>query len=132
MKRFLLALLFVLFASSAFAWPSSVGTALVTGGVVADNTTSAAVLIPVDAVELAIEMPTITSATVGLLVSVDNSTFQDLFCENNGTNTIIWTTAAGTAAKTAVVPCTIGIFKYLKVKCGAAQAEDRTFRLIYR
>jgi len=130
MKKTLLVLIFLLASTASFAQPEWVGTALVTGGVVTDNTLSAAVLLPQGITSLAIVIPTITSATVSLKVSHDGTTYQNYLGTNNGTNQILWSTAAATGAVTALVPGNIGLWKYVKVLCGAAQAADRTFTLI--
>jgi hypothetical protein len=115
----------------AIAGNPYVATALVTGGVVADNTTSAAVPIPKAAKNLSVLVPTITSSTVYLLVSGDGgTTYAEYRSTPNGTNMILTGPAAGTTTHTFDVPGGIGGFTHLKVKCGTAQAGDRTFQLL--
>jgi hypothetical protein len=118
-------------AAPAFAGNPYVATALVTGGVVADNTTSAAVAIPKAAQHLEVYVPTITSSTVFLLVSGDGgTTYAEYRSTPNGTNMILTGPAAGTGDLTFNVVGGIGGFTHLKVKCGTAQAADRTFKLL--
>jgi hypothetical protein len=134
MKKYLLLFLAALLAV-ALSVPASAGnpyvaTALVTGGVVADNTTSAAVPIPKAAKNLSVLVPTITSSTVYLLVSGDGgTTYAEYRSTPNGTNMILTGPAAGTTTHTFDVPGGIGGFTHLKVRCGTAQAADRTFKL---
>lgn len=114
----------------ALAGNPYVVSALVTGGVVADNTTSAAVAIPKSAKNLSVYVPTITSSTVYLLVSGDGgTTYAEYRSTPNGTNMILTGPAASTTTHTFDVPGGIGGFTHLKVKCGTAQAADRTFKL---
>jgi len=114
----------------AFAGNPYVVSALMTGGVVADNTTSVAVAIPKAATKLAVYVPTITSSTVFLQVSGDGgTTYADYRSTPNGTNMILTGPAAGTGGLIFDVPGGIGAFTHLKVKCGTEQAADRTFKL---
>ena len=117
-------------STAAFAAPGWVSPITITVGT--STTVSNAVEIPNSITDLAIEIPTITSATINLSVSVDNVTFQNYLGISNGTNQILWSTAAGTGAVTALVPGNIGLFRFVKVISGSAQAADRTFRLIGR
>jgi len=136
MKKYALLFLAALLLVAAVVVPAIAGnplvrTALITGGVVADNTTSAAVSIPKGATQLAVYVPTITSSTVYLQVSGDGgTTYADYRSTPNGTNMILTGPAAGTGDLTFDVPGGIGAFTHLKVKCGTAQAADRTFQLL--
>lgn len=117
-------------APGARAGNPYVVSALITGGVVTDNTTSAAVAIPKGATKIAVYVPTITSSTVYLQVSGDGgTTYAEYRSTPNGTNMILTGPAAGTGGYTFDVPGGIGAFTHLKVKCGTAQAADRTFQL---
>ena len=135
MKKYALLSLAVLLLAAgvftpAFAGNPWTGTALITGGVVADNTTSAAVAIPKAVKYLSVYVPTITSSTVYLQVSGDGgTTYADYRSTPNGTNMILTGPAAGTGGYIFDVPGGIGAFTHLKVKCGTAQAADRTFKL---
>jgi hypothetical protein len=136
MKKYALLLLAILLLVSGLAVPSFAGnpwidnTALITGGVVADNTLSTAVLLPKNVSTIGIFIPTITSAAISLKVSPDGVTYDDLFCEENGTNTILWSTAAGTGGLYVQVPCNMYLWKYVKVLSGAAQAANRYFQIV--
>jgi hypothetical protein len=126
----LAALLAACFVVPAQAGNPYVATALITGGVVADNTTSTVVKIPKSAKNLSVFIPTITSSTVYLLVSGDDgTTYAEYRSTPNGTNMILTGPAAGTTSHTFDVPGGIGGFTHLKVKCGTEQAADRTFKL---
>jgi len=130
MNRLALALIFLLVSTAALAAPGWVSPITITVGT--STTISNAVEIPNSISDLAIEIPTITSATINLSVSVDNVTYQNLLATNNGTNQILWSTAAGTGAVTALVPGNIGLFRFVKIISGSAQGSDRVFRLIGR
>lgn len=124
---FLLLLAGPLIPAPAFAgnpWVDNV-TSKIT--VATDNVLSAAVLLPKNVSRIAIYVPTITSAAISLVVSADGVTYKDLYCEENGTNTIIWSTAASTGDRIVEVPCNMYLYRYLKVKAGAGQAADRYF-----
>jgi hypothetical protein len=119
----------------AFAWHDGYATVVITGGVVADNTLSSAATIPRSVESVSIYVPTITSATVSLKVSHDGgTTYDDLFCLNNNTNTVLWSSAAGTGGMylQAPIDCGIGFYNKLKVLSGAAQAADRSFIVIFK
>lgn len=133
MRKFALLLvallaLAVMVGGAAFAGePDFVQTSLMTGGAVTDNTHSVGVRLPRGITSLTVIAPTITSATLALEVSADNSTYYTLLSYNNGTNIIAATTAAGTTAKVFEVPGNFGAWRYVRVVAGAAQAADRTF-----
>jgi len=132
MKKYALLFLSFLLLAAGAAIPAFAGnpwvdntTAKIT--IATDNTLSAAIALPRDVGKIAIYVPTITSAAVSLVVSSDGVTYDDLFCEENGTNTIVWSTAAGTGGMIVEVPCNMYLYKYAKVKVGAGQAADRYF-----
>ena len=135
MRKYALLFLAFLLLTAGAVIPAIAGnpyvvTATVYGGVVADNTTSVAVAIPKAATKLSVYVPTITSSTVYLLVSGDGgTTYAEYRSTPNGTNMILTGPAAGTTTHTFDVPGGIGGFTHLKVKCGTAQAADRSFKL---
>ncbi len=133
MKKYAILFLALLLAVVCSA-PANAGnpwstTAVLTGGVVTDNTHSAAVTLPKNVTRIGIVVPTLTSAAVNLEVSNDGTTYYNLYCQDNGTNSILWSTAASTGVYAVVVPCEMYLWKYLKVETGAAQAADRTFTI---
>ncbi len=141
MKRFFglfFALVFLALAdpltpAPALAWSDGYATATVT--VATDNQTSAAVSIPRGADWFSIYVPTITSSTVSVKVSHDGgTTYDDLFCLNNGTNSVLWSSAAGTGGMYLQPPpdCRISFYNKLKVYCGSGQAADRNFVVIWK
>lgn len=136
MRKFALLFIAALLLMAGVAAPAFAGnpwtdnTALITGGIVADNTLSTAVTLPKNVSRIGIFVPTITSAAISLKVSPDGVTYDDLFCFSNGTNTVLWATAAGTGGMYVEVPCNMFLWKYVKVLAGAAQAADRYFQIV--
>jgi hypothetical protein len=129
MKRLALALVFLLAATPAFAWPGWVGDAVIT--IATDNNTSAVVTFPANIKKIALQVPTIDSGTIKLQVSVDGTTYQDLYCPVAATGaSVLWTTASGTGAATFEVPCSIGLWKYVRLEASAEQAANRTIRIV--
>jgi hypothetical protein len=121
---------------AAIAGPAWTGTATIT--VATDNVLSPAVALPsasgmmgkTPIKKIALKIPTITSSTVKFQVSADGgTTYAALWCFSNGTNTILWNTAAGTGGEIVEVPCDFTPYTHLKVECGTAQAGNRTFTL---
>ena len=135
MRKYALLFLAVLLLAAALVVPAFAGnpwcdnTALITGGVVTDNTLSTAVALPKNVSKIGIFVPSITSAAISLKVSPDGVNYDDLFCMQNGTNTILWSTAAGTGGMFVEVPCNMFLWKYAKVLSGAAQAADHYFQI---
>lgn len=123
----LVALLAALFAVPAFAGePDWVTTSVCTGGgASADNTHSASVRVPRGVTTITMITPTITSATAGIEVSSDGTTFYTLKDFSNGTNLVAGTSAAGTGAQ-ALKFTNMGAYRYVRTVYGAAQAADRT------
>lgn len=107
--------------------PDMVQASVLTGGVVTDNTHSAGIRLPRGLTTLTVVAPTITSSTLGVEVSADNSTYYTFKSFNNGTNVIAAVTAAGTAAQAFEVPGNFAAWRYVRVVAGTAQAADRTF-----
>lgn len=106
--------------------PSLIGTSTITGGVVTDNQTGSALAMPKNISKVVLYVPTLTSAAISLKVSSNSgTTYDDLFCFNNGTNTILWATAAGTGGMYVEVPCDVYPYTHMKVYAGAGQAADR-------
>lgn len=130
MKKYALLVLAALLLAAgvlvpAFAGnPSVIGTATIT--VATDNQTSNALALPKNISKVVLYVPTLTSATVSLLVSSNSgTTYDDLFCFNNGTNTVLWSTAAGTGGMYVEVPCDMYPYTHMKVYAGAGQASNR-------
>lgn len=140
MRKFMVMLMVVaaiavMTAGQAIAWHDGYAEVTITGGVVTDNTLSSAATIPRGVDYFTIYVPTITSATVSVKVSPDGgTTYDDLFCLNNGTNSVLWSSAAGTGGMYLSPPpdCRISFFNRLKVYTGAAQAADRTFKVYFK
>lgn len=116
--------------AAAGAWQT---TATIT--VATDNQVSAAVTLP-GATSIGgpiktlwIKVPTITSSTVYVQVAgVDNtSDFKDFYAFDNNTNVVLGQTAAGTGGITFQVPGDVSGFTRFRIKCGTAQAANRTF-----
>lgn len=104
--------------------PTLIGTATIDNPT--DNQTSSALALPKNISRIVLYVPTITSSTISLLVSSNNgTTYDDLFCFSNGTNTVLWSTAAGTGGMYVEVPCDMYPYTHLKVYAGSAQAADR-------
>ncbi len=139
MRKFMAKLLFLaaiatalMLAVPAFA-NDGYGTVVITGGVVTDNQTSTAIAVPRGVEKAAIYVPTITSATISLKGSHDGgTTYDDVFCLNNGTNVVLASSAAGTGGMMLELGCNVSFYSHLKVYAGAAQAADRTFTVIWR
>lgn len=132
MKRFafvsLLLLSLLALPVSAPAGNPWTGTAVIT--IATDNTTSAAVSLPKNVSRIGIQVPTIDTATLKLKVSVDGSTYQDLYCWESATGVSqLWTTASGTGGTNHVVPGEMYLWKYLKVVTSAGQTANRTFTI---
>lgn len=130
MKKYLIPILFLcalLLSGPAIAGNPWTGSAVIT--IATDNTTSAAVSLPRNVSRIALQVPTLDSAAVSLKVSVDGTTYQDLYCFSNGTNTVKWATAASTGAYNVEVPCELYLWKYLKVVTGAGQTANRTITI---
>jgi hypothetical protein len=132
MRKYFHSLVLALFLAVAFLGvalagnPTLIGTAVVT--VATDNDTSAALALPKNISKVVLYVPTIDSATVSLQVSANSgTTYDDLFCFNNGTNTVLWSTAAGTGGMYVEVPCDMYPYTHLKVQTGAGQTSDRSF-----
>jgi hypothetical protein len=107
--------------------PDMVQSSLMTGGVVTDNTHSVGIRLPRGITSLTVVCPTITSSTIAVEVSADNSTYFTHMAYNNGTNVIAAISAAGTAAKVVEFPGNFAAWRYVRVVAGTAQAADRTF-----
>lgn len=128
MTLFLVLAALVCFTGVASAGePDMVQAALLTGGVVTDNTHSVGIRLPRGITSLTVACPTITSATIALEVSNDGVTYITHMAYNNGTNVIAAVSAAGTAAKVVEFPGNFGAWRYVRVLAGAEQAADRTF-----
>ena len=92
-----------------------------------DNDESAALDVPPGSVSCLVEVPTITSATVTLEVSSDGTNFFELYSVDN-------TKQGRTSASTGDFFQPFLLFswvKQLKVKTGAGQAANRTFRVSF-
>lgn len=104
--------------------PTLIGTATIDNPT--DNQTSSAVALPKNISKVVLYVPTLTSSAISLKVSSNSgTTYDDLFCFNNGTNTILWSTAADTGGYYVEVPCDMYPYTHMKVYAGSAQAADR-------
>jgi len=124
-----------LIPAPALAWTDGVETATITVATSPDNVTSTAVTIPRGAEGVSVYVPTITSSTISLKVSHDGgTTYDDLFCMNNNTNIVLASSAAGTGGMYLQFPpdCNIGFYNKLKVFCGSAQGDDRSFKVVFK
>lgn len=128
-KYALLFMSFLLLAAGvlvpAFAGnPSLIGTATIT--VATDNQTSNVLALPKNVSKVGLYIPTIESSTISLKVSSNSgTTYDDLFCFNNGTNTVLWSTAAGTGGMYVEVPCDMYLYTHMKVYAGTGQTSNR-------
>jgi hypothetical protein len=104
--------------------PSLIGTSTIDNPT--DNQTGSALALPKNISKVVLYIPTMTSSAVSLKVSSDSgTTYDDLFCFNNGTNTILWATAADTGGQYVEVPCDMYPYTHMKVYAGSAQGADR-------
>ena len=72
-------------------------------------------------------VPTLTSATLTLLGSMDGTNFGTIYDEQtNGTVKIAWGVAATTGGFIVEIP-PINVFKKIRITCGAMQAASRAF-----
>ncbi len=119
----------------AFAWSDGYSTATITGGVGVDNQTSTAVTLPRGTDYIAFYLPTLTSSTVTFYGSHDGgTTYDNVICQDNGTTTVAWATAATTGSQYVIPPptCRVSFFNKIKVYCGTAQASDRSVIVIFK
>lgn len=124
-------------AGSAFAVGPWRATAVITGGVVTDNTSSAAVQLPTAASiygkqvkTLWVKVPaSMTSSTFYVTVAGPDAptTFKPFYAYNNGTNIINGVTAGSTGDFIFQVPGDVSAFTAVKVTCGTGQAANHTF-----
>jgi len=79
--------------------------------------------------KLLVLVPTITSSTVGVQVAEKSGgTYYPLYrLDDDATGDFLDASTAGTTSKALVF--NIGGAQFIKVSCGSAQAEDRTFRV---
>ena len=84
-----------------------------------------------DCDELVIDIPTITSSTVGVSVQkdgdVDTIPVAVHYRQPTDLATAAWATTAGTAAHS--ITCKIGGYQFIRIKCGSNQAADRSFKV---
>ena len=128
MKKLVLFALFVLVLMpvQADAFKSWQRFGVLTGGVVADNTTLAFTL-PVNVGHHSyLYVPTIDSAAIALSCSVDGTNFGTMATLYSATALIDFTYAATTGGKVLRLP-DISPCRKLKITSGAAQAADRVF-----
>jgi hypothetical protein len=132
MKRFLWVLLVLISISVAgpsfadYTWTAS-GT--VTGGVVADNTTTT-ITLDVRVGEITyLHVPTIDSAAIAVSGSYDGTNYYTIASNYSATALIDFTYAATTGGKLLKMP-DLRPLRKLKITCGAAQASDRVFTLV--
>lgn len=133
-KSLLIALLLLGIASIALAAPWT-ATSLLTGGVVTDNTASAAVALPgTSALTKGIETLSVyipecaTASNVQVYGSRDGTNFYPIHSFNNGTNLVPQLSASDNTAKTMTIQgVDFRAFTHVKVKVDTANTADRTF-----
>ena len=132
MKRF--RWLIPILALFAFAIPCSAdytwtATGTVTGGVVADNTTTTITLSPLVGEITYLHVPTIDSASIAISGSYDDTNYYTIASNYSATALIDFTYAATTGGKLLKLP-DLRPFRKIKITCGAAQASNRVFTLV--
>lgn len=95
--------------------------------IASDDDLSAAVDVPPGSTTCLVEVPALTSAAVTLQVSFDGTTFLDLYSIEN-TQQGRTTASTGSFMQPFVF---FGWVKQLKVKTGAGQAANRTFKVSF-
>lgn len=131
MRRFTwLVLILVLLAPAVlhadYTWTAS-GT--VTGGIVADNTTTTITIPPEVGPITYLIVPTLTSSAIAISGSVDGTNYYTIASNYSATALIDFTYAATTGGKMLKMP-DLRPFRKLKITCGAGQASDRAFTLV--
>ncbi len=127
MKKLLIVLaLVVLSCSTAFAWPTWTGTAVLTQAT--DNNTTAAVSVPRDCKSnVSLHLPTIDSSTVAVHVSEDGTTYLPLWYNDGAAAApAAWLIGAGTGGFAFEIPRTALTYKYMRFEFGTAQTANRT------
>lgn len=136
MRKYILILAAVIAAvlsSPAQAEPPWTATVLITGGVVSDNTNSAAFSCPQGKTSFSVHVPTLTSATVTLAVSHDNTNYYNFYYQAGAAAApALWQVASGTHNLIYEFPAAACAWPYVRFTAGAAQTADRTFRLYGR
>ncbi len=96
--------------------------------------TSSLIALPYPCSLLIIQVPTIDSATVGLLVVADGNSNNPaaevpvaMHYQKSDDSTAAWATTAGTGSYSITVPI-VG-YQYLRIKVNANQTADRTFKV---
>jgi len=125
-KVFFVVLALAVLAFPAFGFESWQRSGVLTGGVVADNTTLTFTLPSNVGHNSYLYVPTITSAAIALSCSVDGTNFGMMATNYSAPALIDFTYAATTGGKVLKLP-DISACRKLKVTSGAAQAADHTF-----
>jgi hypothetical protein len=85
----------------------------------------------IDCDELTIDIPTITSSTVGVMVQkdkeVDTVPIPVYYRQPTDLATAVWATTAATTA--CSINMKLGGYQYIRIKCGSNQAADRSFKV---
>lgn len=76
-------------------------------------------------------VPSLTSSTLKVQVSNDNSTWQDLK-DGGGTAVLSWAAGTGDFAVASRDMVDIAGYRFMRVVCGTAQGADRTFTLTFK
>lgn len=76
-------------------------------------------------------VPTITSGTLKIQVSQDNSNFFDLY-DSSGTQALSWSASTGARAFASNDLEAMRGYKYFRVVLGASQGADRTFTYTFK
>jgi len=125
-KALFVVLALAVLAFPAFGFESWQRSGVLTGGVVADNTTLTFTLPSNVGHNSYLYVPTITSAAIALSCSVDGTNFGTMATNYSATALIDFTYAATTGGKVLQLP-DISPCRKLKITAGAAQAANRTF-----
>ena len=132
MKRFrwlITILVMVAFAAPCFADYTWTASGTVTGGVVADNTTTT-ITVPPEVGDITyLHVPTIDSAAIAISGSYDGTNYYTIASNYSATALIDFTYAATTGGKLLKLP-DLRPLRKIKITCGAAQAANRVFTLV--
>lgn len=124
-KLALVVLALVVLAVPAFGFDTYRQSAVLTGGVVTDNTTVTFTLRAGVPKTMYLYVPTIDSAAIALSCSVDGTAFGTMATNYSATALVDFTYAATTGGKVLKLP-DISPCRFLKITAGAAQATNRT------
>lgn len=126
-KHFLLAVASLLIAASvAFAWPTWVGTSVLTQAT--DNTNSASLTVPRGITYATVSVPTITSGIVYINGSNNGTSWDNIYyLVDNTSKYSQWSTNTGTGGLSLQLPRPALCYKYIRFQTSSEQAANRTF-----